>query len=465
MSIYSYTVDVDISAASADISVDPISIEDGSRDVRSVIAIVSLSTQSRNVDIDTNTKWLNSVPRDTIVIPTDNMRFFFDVSNPDCYPGSGGTLFDLSGNNRNCEIRQLSTNEDNAPALTSNGVADDSGTLLDSFESSSDSVGSYISLNKDDSVNTKYLRWQAPSDVPSNFTVFIVSSGANVANYTEEDDVDFSETIVGDISSLQLTTRGGGGFQVSNVGTSSSFRFDYSSFSANVPAPQYVYSFNYGIRHTLYTVKDYNIYSDARYFLQDATYTDDFISALSAVVGEDMFSTLSLSGPDGVGNNSQKHRFSKLSPNVFSVTYEGNKARTYLDGQFIGERDVSSSRVDSTSGTWICGVVNNQDSTIRETAMKRGDMYAWGFYDRALTEEEHLNIHKKYRQDINPSKEVDLLGYPSYVQFNVLDDFGRPDLNVDIPLNQGATKSHDIILDLSSTSADISVTPLPALSV
>ena len=51
------------------------------------------------------------------------------------------------------------------------------------------------------------------------------------------------------------------------------------------------------------------------------------------------------------------------------------------------------------------------------------------------------------------------------MQFNVLDDFGRPDLNVDIPLNQGATKSHEIILDLSSASADISVNPLPDLSV
>lgn len=458
MSTYSYTVDVDISAASADISVDPISIEDGSRNVRSIQFLFDpLSTQSRNVDIETNTQWLNSVSRDTIVIPTDNMRFFFDVSNPDCYPGSGGTLFDLSGNNRNCEIRQLSTNEDNAPSSGANGVADDSGTLLDSFESSSNSVGSYISLNKDASVNTKYLRWQAPSDVPSNFTVFIVASGENIANYSDVEDPDFDGTIVGDVGQLRISTRGGGGFQTTTVQTSNKGRFNYGEYVDNVPDPQYVYYIQYKIIHTLYTILDYRIFSQGRYFLQDSTYTDAFLAAYSPDLGEDMFTALT--EPGGVGNFAQRLRFSPLTPNVFSVTYEGNKARTYLDGQFIGERDVSSSRADSTSGTWISGVFHNTDSTLRETDIQRGDMYAWGFYDRTLTEEEHLNIHKKYRQDINPFKEVDLLGYPSYVQFNVLDDFGRPDLNVDIPLNQGATKSHEITLDLSSASADVSVNP------
>jgi len=458
VSTYSYTVDVDISAASADISVDPISIEDGSRNVRSIQLLFDpLSTQSRNVDVETNTQWLNSVSRDTIVIPTDNMRFFFDVSNPDCYPGSGGTLFDLSGNNRDCEIRQLSTNEDNAPASSNSvpGVADDSGTLLDSFESSSDSVGSYISLNKDASVNTKYLRWQAPSDVPSNFTVFIVSSGENISNYSDVEDPGFDGTIIGDVSPLRISTRGGAGFQASNVYTSSINRYNYGAFVDNVPDPQYAYYTYYTILHTLYTIRDYQVVSQGRYFLQDSTYTDAFLAS-SVFLGEDMFTTFT--EPGGSGNLVQRLRFSPLTPNVFSVTYEGNKARTYLDGQFIGERDVSSSRADSTSGTWISGVFHNTDSTLREASIQRGDMYAWGFYDRTLTEEEHLNIHKKYRQDINPSKDVDLLGYPSYVQFNVLDDFGRPDLNVDIDLSPSVV-SVDIPLS-ASNAVDLSIDPL-----
>lgn len=455
MSVYSYTVNVDISVAAKDVSVDPLNIEEGSRDVKSVTADVSLSVVSYTADVDTNSEWLASVDRNTLTLPTDQCRFLFDVSNPNCYPGAGGTLFDLSGNERNCEIRQLSTNAD-ATGVTSNGPADDSGTLLDSFEASSDSIGSYVSLNKDKTVNTKYLRWQAPSDVPSSFTAFMVSAGANVADYAEEDDidVDLNDAILGKTDNLWFSSRAGGGYAHRNLYTSNRGRTNYGSFTDGVPNPQYAYFFAYRAIHTLYTIRDYQIYSQARYILEDASYTDKFV-ARYPTIQSDLFS--SFPEPGGVGNNIQRTSMAPAGPDVFSVTYEGNKARTYVNGKFVGERDVSSSRVDSTSGTWLTGVANNNDSTIRANSVQSGDIYAWGFYDRTFTEEEHLNIHKKFAQDVSPSKSVDLLNYPSYVQFNIADDIGKPDVTVDIPWNQEAIVNYDVNVDVSVQSSEVSL--------
>lgn len=455
MSVYSYTVNVDISVAAKDVSVDPLNIEEGSRDVKSATADVSLSVVSYAADVDTNSEWLASVDRDTLTLPTDQCRFLFDVSNPDCYPGAGGTLFDLSGNERNCEIRQLSTNAD-ATGVSSNGPADDSGTLLDSFEASSDSIGSYVSLNKDKTVNTKYLRWQAPSDVPSSFTAFIVSAGANVADYAEEDDIDveLNDAILGKTDNLWFSSRGSGGYAHRNLHTYNRARFNYGASTDGVPDPQYAYYFFYRVGHTLYTIRDYYIYSQVRYILEDALYTDEFV-ARYASVGSDLFTTFS--EPGGVGNGLQRTSMAPAGPDVFSVTYEGNKARTYVNGKFVGERDVSSSRNDSSSGTWIKGVANNNDSTLRASAVQSGDIYAWGFYDRTFTEEEHLNIHKKFAQDVSPSKSVDLLNYPSYVQFNIADDIGKPDVTVDIPWNQEAIVNYDVNVDVSVQSSEVSL--------
>ena len=455
MSVYSYTVNVDISVAAKDVSVDPLNIEEGSRDVKSATADVSLSVVSYAADVDTNSEWLASVDRDTLTLPTDQCRFLFDVSNPDCYPGAGGTLFDLSGNERNCEIRQLSTNAD-ATGVSSNGPADDSGTLLDSFEASSDSIGSYVSLNKDKTVNTKYLRWQAPSDVPSSFTAFIVSAGANVADYAEEDDIDveLNDAILGKTDNLWFSSRGSGGYAHRNLHTYNRARFNYGASTDGVPDPQYAYYFFYRVGHTLYTIRDYYIYSQGRYILEDALYTDEFV-ARYASVGSDLFTTFS--EPGGVGNGIQRASMAPAGPDVFSVTYEGNKARTYVNGKFVGERDVSSSRNDSSSGTWIKGVANNNDSTLRASAVQSGDIYAWGFYDRTFTEEEHLNIHKKFAQDVSPSKSVDLLNYPSYVQFNIADDIGKPDVTVDIPWNQEAIVNYDVNVDVSVQSSEVSL--------
>lgn len=455
MSVYSYTVNVDISVAAKDVSVDPLNIEEGSRDVKSATADVSLSVVSYAADVDTNSEWLASVDRDTLTLPTDQCRFLFDVSNPDCYPGAGGTLFDLSGNERNCEIRQLSTNAD-ATGVSSNGPADDSGTLLDSFEASSDSIGSYVSLNKDKTVNTKYLRWQAPSDVPSSFTAFIVSAGANVADYAEEDDIDveLNDAILGKTDNLWFSSRGSGGYAHRNLHTYNRARFNYGASTDGVPDPQYAYYFFYRVGHTLYTIRDYYIYSQGRYILEDALYTDEFV-ARYASVGSDLFTTFS--EPGGVGNGLQRTSMAPAGPDVFSVTYEGNKARTYVNGKFVGERDVSSSRNDSSSGTWIKGVANNNDSTLRASAVQSGDIYAWGFYDRTFTEEEHLNIHKKFAQDVSPSKSVDLLNYPSYVQFNIADDIGKPDVTVDIPWNQEAIVNYDVNVDVSVQSSEVSL--------
>ena len=455
MSVYSYTVNVDISVAAKDVSVDPLNIEEGSRDVKSVTADVSLSVVSYTADVDTNSEWLASVDRDTLTLPTDQCRFLFDVSNPDCYPGAGGTLFDLSGNERNCEIRQLNTNAD-ATGVSLNGPADDSGTLLDSFEASSDSIGSYVSLNKDKTVNSKYLRWQAPSDVPSNFTAFMVSAGANVADYAEEDDidVDLNDAIVGKTDNLWFSSRGSGGYAHRNLHTLFRGRFNYGAYTDGVPNPQYAYFFGYRTGHTLYTILDYYIYSQARYILEDALYTDEFVARYSNI-GSDLFSTFS--EPSGVGNFAQRTSMAPAGPDVFSVTYEGNKARTYVNGKFVGERDVSSSRNDSSSGTWITGVSNNTDSTLRANAVQSGDIYAWGFYDRTFTEEEHLNIHKKFAQDVSPSKSVDLLNYPSYVQFNIADDIGKPDVTVDIPWNQEAIVNYDVNVDVSVQSSEVSL--------
>ena len=81
MSVYSYTVNVDISVAAKDVSVDPLNIEEGSRDVKSATADVSLSVVSYTADVDTNSEWLASVDRDTLTLPTDQCRFLFDVSN------------------------------------------------------------------------------------------------------------------------------------------------------------------------------------------------------------------------------------------------------------------------------------------------------------------------------------------------------------------------------------------------
>jgi len=454
VSVYSYTVNVDISVAAKDVSVDPLNIEEGSRDVKSATADVSLSVVSYAADVDTNSEWLASVDRDTLTLPTDQCRFLFDVSNPDCYPGAGGTLFDLSGNERNCEIRQLSTNAD-ATGVSSNGPADDSGTLLDSFEASSDSIGSYVSLNKDKTVNTKYLRWQAPSDVPSSFTAFIVSAGANVADYAEEDDIDveLNDAILGKTDNLWFSSRGSGGYAHRNLHTYNRARFNYGASTDGVPDPQYAYYFFYRVGHTLYTIRDYYIYSQGRYILEDALYTDEFV-ARYANVGNDLFSMFP--EPGGVGNGVQRASMAPAGPDVFSVTYEGNKARTYVNGKFVGERDVSSSRNDSSSGTWIKGVANNNDSTLRASAVQSGDIYAWGFYDRTFTEEEHLNIHKKFAQDVSPSKSVDLLNYPSYVQFNIADDIGKPDVTVDIPWNQEAIVNYDVNVDVSVKSFEAS---------
>ena len=329
--------------------------------------------------------------------------------------------------------------------------------MLGSFEASSDSIGSYVSLNKDKTVNTKYLRWQAPSDVPSSFTAFIVSAGANVADYAEEDDIDveLNDAILGKTDNLWFSSRGGGGYAHRNLHTAGRGRFNYGASTDGVPDPQYAYFFSYRIGHTVYTIRDYYISSQNRYILEDASYTDEFLARYSGI-GSDLFTTFPEPGGTSV-NAIQRTSMAPAGPDVFSVTYEGNKARTYVNGKFVGERDVSSSRNDSTSGTWITGVSNNSDSTLRASAVQSGDIYAWGFYDRTFTEEEHLNIHKKFAQDVSPSKSVDLLNYPSYVQFNIADDIGKPDVTVDIPWNQEAIVNYDVNVDVSVQSSEVSL--------
>ena len=154
MSSYSYTVDVDLSSAAINVDVDPLDIGDV-RDVKTSNVDLSISSSSADINLNSKRGGLTSQDREALSLPTGSERFIFDVSNPSCYPGSGNTLFDLSGNGYDCVHRQLDILSSDPAADNSNngfcgyqdgGPASDSGTIID-FDVESNNTGTFVKIH------------------------------------------------------------------------------------------------------------------------------------------------------------------------------------------------------------------------------------------------------------------------------------------------------------------------------
>ena len=493
MSSYSYDVSVNTSTPSTDVGLPD-------RGVKSAAASLNPDAPSSDIVVDTNANWINAPIYQDVDLPTGNEVYLFDMNNSSCWPGTGATIFDLSGNGYNCEHAQLGLLYDdpaadtaiNAPCSwkqqTGFSFTDDS-TVLDYIDTGYNSeLGTYLHINPDiENENVKYIRYPAPGTVYENYTFFMVAETYGVDDYEQsetlipgepvvDEDPDGDFTILGKTKGGVVMTRGGSGgdgnrgFRFHAPRTTNTFYYDFAPYyGINVKIYGRQYTVSHGtfgetangpsggrIRSPLrYFLDDDSLYSDVRNVLSDEFWTPDF-EIRNNVDQIDNYIP---------GSQDQFARFDHTGIQVFSVTGEGNKSRTYLNGKYIGEMDLNRKMVDADALYWTVGIVQNGNNTVRACSGSQVKIYAWGLYDRTFTTEEHLQIHRKYLRHPNPTKEVEVRGIPSYSIFNTANDLGRPDTDIEIAFNAGAISSYDISLDLSSSSADVSVPPLPDLSV
>lgn len=466
MSSYSYTVDVDLSSAAINVDVDPLDIGDV-RDVKTSNVDLSIGSSSADINVSSNRGWLTSQDREALSLPTGSERFLFDVSNPSCYPGSGNTLFDLSSNGYDCVHRQLDIlSSDPAADNSSNnfgsfckaqngGPASDSGTIID-FDVESNNTGTFVKINPNvETENVKYLSWDAPGTDTGTYTTFMVFENRDIDDYLSSTVFDYDNevddandpAILGISKRISLNTRGSqGGISLRGHYTYA-FAYDMRPFEG-IPSLLFGRSVRAGF--SKFAGQDYRVFSRSINFLEDSSYTQALLDVYPLPNGY----TLTANGeiqyyeytPYVPGNSLHFHPLTEQSPNVLSVTVDGPKARVYADGEFVVEMDIVDSILSSTSPRWVAGIPMNSDETLRVCGAQSANMYAWGMYDRALTTEEHLDIHKKYRIAPRPSKAVDVANLPDLVSFNVNEPQGRADANVDI--------------DLSSSVTSVSVDPL-----
>lgn len=474
MSSYSYTVDVDLSSAAINVDVDPLDIGDV-RDVKTSNVDLSISSSSADINVSSNRGWLTSQDREALSLPTGSERFIFDVSNPSCYPGSGNTLFDLSSNGYDCVHRQLDILSSDPAADNSNngfcgyqgsGPASDSGTIID-FDVESNNTGTFVKINPNiETENAKYLSWDAPGNDSGTYTTFMVFENRDIDDYlsstvfdydNEVDDPD-DPTILGISKTLSLNTRSGqGGISLRGHYTYA-FGYDLRVYEG-IPSLMFGRSVRAGFAK--YAGQDYQIRSRSINFLEDSSYTQAVLDAypppggfILTANGEIQYNEYT---PYVPGNSFHNHPITEQSPNVLSVTVDGAKARVYADGEFVVEMDIVDSILNSTSPRWVTGISMNADQTLRVCGATSANMYAWGMYDRALTTEEHLDIHKKYRIAPRPSKAVDVANLPDLVSFNVNEPQGRADANVDIDLSSSVTS---VSVDPLGAAVDLSIDPL-----
>lgn len=487
MSFYSYDVSVNTSTLSTDVALPD-------RGVNSADASLNPDAPSSDIVVDTNINWINSASDQDIDLPTGSERFIFDMNNPSCWPGTGATIFDLSGNGYNCEHAQLGLLYDDPLADTSThpyltcsypnqtGYSLDSdSTVLDYIETGQNAEGRvYLHINPDiENENVKYIRYPAPGTAPEGgkYTFFMVGEAVQVDDFEPSEEINPSEPLIdedpnGDFTILGravgnvIQTRGSdpGGFSFSGPYGVANASFNLMPYYG-IPAIAFGRSYEYG--HTKYGYQGFFVKTPRRYFFSNTEYEDQYRPLYESFTNENYESTLQVDQVDNYspGSAYQYTRFDYTGLQVFSITYDGDKARTYINGKFVGEMDMNPNTGSSTSPYWTMGASQNGNTTMRACSARENKFYAWGFYDRTLTTEEHLQIHRKYLRHPNPIKSVAVNNIPGYALFNVISNSGRPDVDVKMDSDPSATKSHDISLDLSSASADVSVTPLPDLSL
>ena len=178
MSFYSYDVSLNISAPAVDVGVP------------------DRGTKSSDIKVDSNINWINASVEQDVELPTGSERFIFDMNNPLSWPGTGATIFDLSGNGYDCEHAQLGLLYDDPAADTATDApcsyegqtgfnfTDDS-TVLDYIDTGSNIDGrTYLHINPDlENENVKYIRWPAPGTNADNFTFFMVTEGVFIDDY------------------------------------------------------------------------------------------------------------------------------------------------------------------------------------------------------------------------------------------------------------------------------------------
>ena len=493
MSSYSYDVSLNISTSSADVSLPD-------RGTRSATTSLNPNTPSSDVGVDSNISWINAPSDQDVKLPSGSERYLFDMANPYCWPGTGGTIFDLSGNGYNCQHAQLNLLYDDPTADTSpNGSCNyqyatgfsftDDSNVLDYVDTGySPDLGTYLHINPDiENENVKYIRWPAPGTVNENYTFFMVTEAIALDDYELSEDLDPGEpiidenpsgdfTILGKTFGATVSSRGAGagyggpflnrGHVFSGPTTSAA---TYSSL-VNFGIPTAIYGRQYEFTHGTYgggSLGRSRLLTPFKYYVADTSLFEDVYDLLSASYTSNLENRVQISSIGNYlsGSSLQFARFDHTGIQVFSVTGTATKARTYVNGEYIGEVDQTRNLEDSASPYWTSGVGQNGNDTVRACSARETKLYAWGFYDRALTTEEHLEIHRKYFRHPNPTASVDVGGIPDYALFNTASNLGRPDVDVKMDSDPSATKSYDISLDLSSASADVSVTPLPDLSV
>jgi len=477
VSSYLYTVDVDLSSAAINVDVDPLDIGDV-RDVKTSTVDLSISSSSADINVSSNRGWLTSQDREALSLPTGSERFIFDVSNPSCYPGSGNTLFDLSSNGYDCVHRQLDILYSDPAADNSNfsncayqvgGPASDSGTIID-FDVESNNTGTFVKINPNiETENAKYLSWDAPGNDSGTYTTFMVFENRDIDDYLSSTVLDYDNevddpddpTILGASRRIGLNTRSGQGGIALRGHYLFSVAYDLRPFEG---IPTVLFSRSVVLGFAKFSGQDYSVRSRQISFLEDSSYNQALLDYYPPPGGFNLTANGELQfgeyTPYIPGNRFHYHPLTEQSPNVLSVTVDGPKARVYADGEFVVEMDIVDSILNSTSPRWVTGISMNADETLRVCGAGSANIYAWGMYDRALTTEEHLDIHKKYRIAPRPSKAVDVANLPDLVSFNVNEPSGRADANVDIDLSSSVTSVSFDIPFSASNAVDLSIDPL-----
>ena len=438
------------------------------------------SATSLEVIVDLPTDYLNQREIEYADIPSqDDLIFWFDFSDPNCYPGSGNYFNNLAGSGYNGEVSLVDSD-----AFTHILAPNPEEYFVET------DYGKAFKLNYGEVFEEPVLTWSNDGPVPEQFTSFLVVQNAFALETIlppdqVSSDVDDLSDVVADALSAGFSIRNGGGLRFSSFGTDYyMYSFPRQEYNGVVyPERWSSYSKLYNL-NTAFTKTDFAIDSGFK------VYYDPQGRSFIPLVGIQQ----DFSDPEGaayiVGSLSKKwfdnDYFGSIGGGTYqivSTSFDGSDMRVFLNGKFIARLPYANLGVAQPNAIqrWIAGAVTESNGFHigNKRASQGGTYYAMGLYNRALSDDEQLDIYKHYRRGYERPLHEAVVGLSERARFtmqtviergNWARKTGRMEYDIDVDLSDNTydaslnnplnAASSSLYIDRSAHEIDMSVCPV-----